>query len=161
MSENACQKMRPVLFSVDGVPIYAYGLFFLLAILTVLALVLYEARRRRWPKEEVVPILLAAFVGGMVGARVSILFFTTVGRHGPKSSTLRRCSTRGSALVRSWAESAVRTSAATSPAGPSAKTAAPAARSRPPLRWATLSGELASSWPASTALASPPTCPVV
>src|SRR5260370_26069744 len=75
MSENACQKMRPVLFSVDGVPIYAYGLFFLLAILTVLALVLYEARRRRWPKEEVVPILLAAFVGGMVGARLSILFF--------------------------------------------------------------------------------------
>src|SRR5438270_3024559 len=67
--------MRPVLFSVDGVPIYAYGLFFLLAILTVLGLVLYEARRRSWPKEEVVPILLAAFVGGMVGARLSILFF--------------------------------------------------------------------------------------
>jgi prolipoprotein diacylglyceryltransferase len=60
---------------VDGVPIYAYGTFFLLSLLTVLGLVLYEARRRHWPKEEVVPILLAAFVGGMVGARVSILFF--------------------------------------------------------------------------------------
>jgi len=67
--------MRPVLFYVDGVPVYAYGTFFLLALLTVLGLVLYEARRRRWPKEEVVPILLAAFVGGMVGARLSILFF--------------------------------------------------------------------------------------
>lgn len=67
--------MRPVLFYVAGAPVYAYGLFFLLAILTVLGLVLYEARRRRWPKEEVVPILLAAFVGGMVGARLSILFF--------------------------------------------------------------------------------------
>lgn len=67
--------MRLVLFYVDGVPVYAYGTFFLLALLTVLGLVLYEARRRRWPKEEVVPILLAAFVGGMVGARLSILFF--------------------------------------------------------------------------------------
>jgi prolipoprotein diacylglyceryltransferase len=60
---------------VDGVPIYAYGLFFLLSLVSVLALVLYEARRRHWPKEEVVPILLAAFVGGMLGARLSILFF--------------------------------------------------------------------------------------
>jgi prolipoprotein diacylglyceryltransferase len=33
-----------------------------------------EAKRRRWPKEEVVPITLAAFVGGMIGARLSILF---------------------------------------------------------------------------------------
>jgi prolipoprotein diacylglyceryltransferase len=67
--------MRPILFTVDGVPIYAYGLFFLLSLLSVLGLVLYEARRRRWPKEEVIPILLAAFVGGMVAARLSILFF--------------------------------------------------------------------------------------
>jgi prolipoprotein diacylglyceryltransferase len=37
--------------------------------------VVLEARRRRWPKEEVLPITLAAFVGGMIGARVSIVFF--------------------------------------------------------------------------------------
>src|SRR6267143_2910188 len=67
--------MRPVLFYVDGVPIYAYGTFFLLSILTVLGLVMYEARRRHWSREEVVPILLASFVGGMVGARLAILFF--------------------------------------------------------------------------------------
>lgn len=67
--------MRPVLFEVYGVRVYAYGAFFLLSLLTVLALVVYEARRRHWPKEEVVPVLLAAFVGGMVGARLSILFF--------------------------------------------------------------------------------------
>lgn len=35
----------------------------------------YEARRRRWSKEEMIPIGLAAFVGGMIGARISILFF--------------------------------------------------------------------------------------
>jgi prolipoprotein diacylglyceryltransferase len=34
-----------------------------------------EARRRHWPKEEVVPITMAAFVGGMIGARLSIVFF--------------------------------------------------------------------------------------
>src|SRR5436309_13032066 len=67
--------MRPVVFYVDGVPVYAYGTFFLLSLLSVLALVLYEARRRHWQKEEVIPITLAAFVGGMIGARLSILFF--------------------------------------------------------------------------------------
>jgi prolipoprotein diacylglyceryltransferase len=54
--------VRPILFYVFGVPVYAYGLFFLLSLLTVLGLVLYEARRRHWPKEEVFPITLAAFV---------------------------------------------------------------------------------------------------
>ena len=34
-----------------------------------------EARRRHWPRHEVVPIALAAFVGGMMGARLSILAF--------------------------------------------------------------------------------------
>jgi phosphatidylglycerol---prolipoprotein diacylglyceryl transferase len=67
--------MRPVLFYVDGIPVYAYGTFFLLSLLTVLGLVMYEARRRRWPKEEVFPIVVAAFVGGMIGARLSILVF--------------------------------------------------------------------------------------
>jgi phosphatidylglycerol:prolipoprotein diacylglycerol transferase len=67
--------MRPVLFEVDGIRIYAYGTFFLLSLLTVLGLVMYEARRRNWPKEEVFPIVVAAFVGGMIGARLSILVF--------------------------------------------------------------------------------------
>ena len=58
-----------------GTPIYAYGTFFLLSLLTVLGLVMYEARRRHWPKEEVFPIVVAAFVGGMIGARLSILVF--------------------------------------------------------------------------------------
>lgn len=67
--------MLPILFDAGGVRVYSYGLFFFLALLTVLALVLLEARRRRWPAHEVVPIVMAAFVGGMVGARLSILFF--------------------------------------------------------------------------------------
>ena len=67
--------MRPILFEIGGFRVYAYGLFFFLSLLTVLGLVLYEARRRRWPANEVFPITLAAFVGGMVGARLSILFF--------------------------------------------------------------------------------------
>ncbi len=67
--------MYPVLFQVFGVPIQAYGLFLLLALLAGFGLMLFEARRRHWPKEEVIPITLAAFVGGMIGARLSILFF--------------------------------------------------------------------------------------
>ena len=67
--------MVPVLFELNGIKIYSHGVFFLLALLAGTALLIYEARRRRWPKEEVVPITLAAFVGGMIGARLSILFF--------------------------------------------------------------------------------------
>ena len=69
--------MLPVyeLFRVFGIPIYAHGFFLTLGILVGVAWVVVEARRRHWPKEEVVPIALAAFVGGMIGARVSILFF--------------------------------------------------------------------------------------
>jgi len=67
--------MVPVLFQIGDVKIYSHGFFFLLALLCGLALLIYEAKRRRWPKEEVIPITLAAFVGGMIGARLSILFF--------------------------------------------------------------------------------------
>jgi prolipoprotein diacylglyceryltransferase len=67
--------MYPVLFKINGVLIYSHGFFFLLALLAGTALLIFEARRRHWPKEEVIPITLAAFVGGMIGARLSILFF--------------------------------------------------------------------------------------
>lgn len=67
--------MRPVLLTINGIPIYSHGFFFLLGLSVGLAVLIIEARRRRWPKEEVIPITLAAFVGGMIGARVSILFF--------------------------------------------------------------------------------------
>ncbi|HNP71997.1 MAG TPA: prolipoprotein diacylglyceryl transferase [Kouleothrix sp.] len=67
--------MYPILFHVAGVAIYAHGFFLMLGMLTGLLMLIVEARRRRWPKEELVPIALAAFVGGMIGARLSILFF--------------------------------------------------------------------------------------
>jgi phosphatidylglycerol:prolipoprotein diacylglycerol transferase len=67
--------MHPILFTIGSVSIYAHGFFLLLGLLVGLAWLIYEARRRRWPKEEVIPITLAAFVGGMFGARLSILFF--------------------------------------------------------------------------------------
>jgi len=67
--------MTPILFTIGGVPIYAHGFFFLLALLCGLGMLLVEARRRHWAKEEVIPITLAAFVGGMFGARLSMLFF--------------------------------------------------------------------------------------
>ncbi len=67
--------MYPILFTIGGVPVYAYGTFFFLALLIGAMLLVYESRRRHWPKEEVVPITLAAFVGGMIGARISIFFF--------------------------------------------------------------------------------------
>ena len=67
--------MFPVLFEINGVPIYAHGFFLNLALLVCLLVIIGESRRRRWPREEIIPITLAAFVGGMIGARVSIVFF--------------------------------------------------------------------------------------
>jgi prolipoprotein diacylglyceryltransferase len=67
--------MSPALFTIGGVSIYAHGFFLLLGLLVGVAWLVVEARHRHWPKEEVIPITLAAFVGGMVGARLSILFF--------------------------------------------------------------------------------------
>jgi len=67
--------MHPILFRIGGVPIYAHGFFLLLGMLVGLLMLIMEAQRRRWPKEELIPISLAAFVGGMIGARLSILFF--------------------------------------------------------------------------------------
>ena len=67
--------MYPILFRIAGVPIYAHGFFLLMGMLVGLLMLIAEARRRRWPKEELVPIALAAFVGGMIGARLSILCF--------------------------------------------------------------------------------------
>jgi phosphatidylglycerol---prolipoprotein diacylglyceryl transferase len=73
--ENGGWIMVAPLFSIQGIPIYAHGLFLALGLLAGFAWLILEARRRHWPKEEVVPIGLAAFVGGMIGARVSIVFF--------------------------------------------------------------------------------------
>ncbi len=67
--------MRPVLFTIGGLPVYSHGFFLVLGLLLGGVWLTLEARRRRWPKEEVIPITLAAFVGGMVGARLSMLFF--------------------------------------------------------------------------------------
>jgi prolipoprotein diacylglyceryl transferase len=75
--------MSPILFTLGPLPIYAHGFFLMLGLLAGLAVLVYEARRRRWPKEEAVPIALAAFVGGMVGARVAIFFF-----NGPATAAL-------------------------------------------------------------------------
>lgn len=67
--------MHPVLFEVFGVKVYSHHFFLVLGVLVMLAWVAYEARRRRWPAREVVPIGLAGFFGAVVGARLSILFF--------------------------------------------------------------------------------------
>jgi prolipoprotein diacylglyceryl transferase len=67
--------MRPVLFELGGVRIYSHGFLLLLGLLACLAVLVYEARRRRWPADEVVPITLCAFVGGILGARLAMLVF--------------------------------------------------------------------------------------
>lgn len=67
--------MYPILFEIGGLNIYSHGFFMLMGFIVGGLWLFYEARRRNWSKEELLPIALGAFVGGMIGARISILFF--------------------------------------------------------------------------------------
>ena len=59
--------MFPVLFEINGIPIYTHGFFLNLARLVCLLVIIGEGRRRRWPKEEIIPITLAGVEGWMNG----------------------------------------------------------------------------------------------
>lgn len=67
--------MRPVLFEVGGVQIYSHSFFLVLGLLTGLAVLLWEARRRGWSRSHTALIAVAAFVGGSLGARLSMVLF--------------------------------------------------------------------------------------
>jgi phosphatidylglycerol---prolipoprotein diacylglyceryl transferase len=65
--------MYPVLFYIGPVPIWSYGTFIALGMLTLFVLALISARRdgRSW--EQILPIALGVVVGGVFGARLSHL----------------------------------------------------------------------------------------
>lgn len=65
--------MYPVLFYIGPVPIWSYGTFIALGMLTLFAMALISARRdgRSW--EQLLPIAMGVIVGGVFGARLSHL----------------------------------------------------------------------------------------
>ena len=65
--------MYPVLFFVGSVPIWSYGTFMALGMLTLFALALISARQdgRSW--EQILPIMMGSMVGGVFFARLSHL----------------------------------------------------------------------------------------
>jgi prolipoprotein diacylglyceryltransferase len=67
--------VRPVLFEVGDLQIYSHSFFLVLGLLSGLAVLLWEARRRGWSREYTALIAVAAFVGGAVGARLSMILF--------------------------------------------------------------------------------------
>ena len=67
--------MRPVLFEVGGFQVYSHSFFLVLGLLVGLAVLLWEARRRRWSRSYTALIAVAAFVGGSLGARLSMILF--------------------------------------------------------------------------------------
>lgn len=67
--------MMPVLFVIGGVPIYSHGFFLTLGVLACVLFFAYDARRRRLPASEALPIALGAFAGAILGARIAMLFF--------------------------------------------------------------------------------------
>ena len=65
--------MRPVLFTIGPIPIWSYGTFMVLGMITLFAMSLISARRdqRRW--EDLIPMAMGVVVGGVFGARLSHL----------------------------------------------------------------------------------------
>jgi prolipoprotein diacylglyceryltransferase len=65
--------MRPVLSYIGPVPIWSYGTFISLGMITLFAMALIYARRdgRSW--EQLLPIAMSVMVGGVFGARRSQL----------------------------------------------------------------------------------------
>lgn len=67
--------MRPVLFSLGPVPIYSYTVCVLAAVLIVGWLAYREAKRRMRLDENTLMVGSVALVGGIVGAKLSMLVF--------------------------------------------------------------------------------------
>jgi phosphatidylglycerol:prolipoprotein diacylglycerol transferase len=65
--------MYPVLFYIGPIPIWSYGTFIALGMLTLFAMALIFARRdgRSW--EQLLPVAVGVMVGGVFGARLSHL----------------------------------------------------------------------------------------
>ena len=65
--------MCPVLFYTGAVPVWSYGTFIALGMITLFALALISARRdgRSW--EQLLPVAMGVMVGGVFGARLSHL----------------------------------------------------------------------------------------
>lgn len=67
--------MRPVLFEVGDLRVYSHSFFLVLGLLVGLTVLLWEARRRGWSRNYTALIALSAFVGGSLGARLSMILF--------------------------------------------------------------------------------------
>lgn len=65
--------MGPVLFYTGAVPVWSYGTFIAVGMITLFALALISARRdgRSW--EQLLPVAMGVMVGGVFGARLSHL----------------------------------------------------------------------------------------
>ncbi|MCL6613609.1 MAG: prolipoprotein diacylglyceryl transferase [Firmicutes bacterium] len=62
--------MRPILFYLFGLPVYAYGTFVALAFIVAIILAQREAVKEGFQPEVIIDIALALCLGGLVGARL-------------------------------------------------------------------------------------------
>src|SRR5574341_874900 len=65
--------MRPVLFYIGSVPIWSYGTFIALGMLTLFAMALISARREGRSWEHLLPMAMGVVAGGAFGGRLSHL----------------------------------------------------------------------------------------
>jgi phosphatidylglycerol:prolipoprotein diacylglycerol transferase len=67
--------MYPILFHIGPLPVFSYAVFLLLAIAVGAVVLFWEARRRGVANERTLQISLGAFLGGIAGAKLSMVFF--------------------------------------------------------------------------------------
>jgi phosphatidylglycerol:prolipoprotein diacylglycerol transferase len=67
--------MHPILFTIAGLPVYSYGICMALGLITLYAVALIPARRAGRTWDDLFPMMVGIGVGGVVGARLSHIFF--------------------------------------------------------------------------------------
>ncbi|MCA9981195.1 MAG: prolipoprotein diacylglyceryl transferase [Anaerolineales bacterium] len=63
--------MRPILFYMGPVPIFAYGIFILLGTIALFAVALYLGRQDKLSFDQLLPIAFGVGAGGVVGAKLT------------------------------------------------------------------------------------------
>jgi len=63
--------VHPILFYIGSYPVFSYGVFITLGLITLYAIALASARRAGQEWEHLLPMAAGVMVGGVVGARLS------------------------------------------------------------------------------------------
>ncbi|MFZ5641362.1 MAG: prolipoprotein diacylglyceryl transferase [Bacillota bacterium] len=67
--------MRPILFHIGSLPVFAWGFMFMIAVALATYLILRRARREGFNPDHLLDLIIFVIIGGIVGARLFYVIF--------------------------------------------------------------------------------------